>query len=252
MSTCSGCPTSVCGSADRAFRLLSLISGPSTCRTQLEHLRAARSRGGTPLPCRPGWPAGAHVPLCGTRCRRDRLPRRTASNPAAQLAEQPVAHEMFEENVALLVQLLLFSAGHGRSLHNWDSEARGSGARGSGARRLGALGAGGAGARGLGARGLGARARGLGARRLGARGSGLGDPRRHARTRRLSNSTSREIWPRVSIRAPSSRIGSFSSSIFPSSSFISRLRASISLSISCCSFSVLERLASSGTAQEVK
>ena len=62
------------------------------------------------------------------------------SNPAAQLAEQPVAHEMFEENVALLVQLLLLSAGHGRSLHNSELAARGSGlgARGSGlgARRL--------------------------------------------------------------------------------------------------------------------
>jgi hypothetical protein len=33
MSTCSGCPASSCGSADRALRLLSLIDGPSTWRT---------------------------------------------------------------------------------------------------------------------------------------------------------------------------------------------------------------------------
>ena len=33
MSTCSGCPASECGSADRALRLLSFISGPSTCLT---------------------------------------------------------------------------------------------------------------------------------------------------------------------------------------------------------------------------
>ena len=34
MSTCNGCPTSECGSADRALRLLNLQSAPSTWLTR--------------------------------------------------------------------------------------------------------------------------------------------------------------------------------------------------------------------------
>ncbi len=58
MSTCSGCPASDPGSADRALRLLNLMSGPSTWRTPSSR-PGKRSRDGRPRLCPRGSRADA-------------------------------------------------------------------------------------------------------------------------------------------------------------------------------------------------
>ena len=107
MSTCSGCPTLECGSADRAFRLLNLKSGPSTCRTQSTTSGSTIARWKTsPLSTR-------FASRCACSSCRNSLPAPVAflgeqlvdPRRAARLSRSAV-HAVLEDDVAVLVELL--------------------------------------------------------------------------------------------------------------------------------------------------